>query len=248
MGLESGIMHNLKDKVALITGASRGIGFALAQRFSKEGAKLILTARENLGPIEVFKDAHCIRLDLSNPRDIENVADSAITSFGKIDILVNNAGILRQTDFEMISSEELDEVVDIDFKGPFLLAQLVFAQMRKQKKGKIVNVASGAGKLGSTKAVHYAACKAALINLTKSLAKLGGRYNINVNAIVPGFIETDMIKKILSEKRQAIESSIPLAKIGTAEDVVSAVVFLATDAADYITGQTICVDGGHCMV
>jgi 3-oxoacyl-[acyl-carrier protein] reductase len=241
-------MWNLKDKVVLITGASRGIGFALAQRFSKEGAKLVLTARENLGAIEVFEDARCISLDLSNSLDIEKAVNTALTSFGRIDILVNNAGILQQTDFEMISSKELDEVVDIDFKGPFLLAQLVFRQMKKQKKGKIINIASGAGKLGSTKAVHYAACKAALINLTKSLAKLGGAYNINVNAIAPGFIETDMTKEMILEKRQLIESFIPLAKIGIASDVASAVVFLATDAADYITGQTICVDGGHCMV
>jgi 3-oxoacyl-[acyl-carrier protein] reductase len=120
--------------------------------------------------------------------------------------------------------------------------------MKHQRSGKIINIASGAGRLGSTKAVHYAAMKAALINLTKSLAKLGGRSNINVNAIAPGFIETDMIKGMLSQKRQLIESFIPLAKIGSAEDVASAVLFLATDESNYITGQTICIDGGHCVV
>lgn len=168
--------------------------------------------------------------------------------FGRIDILVNNAAVFKQTDFENIPEEELDDVIDIDLKGPFLLTQRVFTQMKKQKGGKVINICSGAAKLGSSKASHYAACKAALISLTKSLAKLGGPHNINVNAVAPGFIETDMIQDILSEKRETIESFIPLKRIGLTDEVASVVVFLASQDSDYITGQTICVDGGHCMI
>ncbi len=120
--------------------------------------------------------------------------------------------------------------------------------MKKQKKGKIIFIASGAGKIGSSKASHYAAAKSAIISLTKSLAKLGGPYNINVNAIAPGFIETDMINTMLSEKREFIESSIPLKRIGDVSEIAGPALFLVQDDSDYITGQTICVDGGHCMV
>lgn len=126
--------------------------------------------------------------------------------------------------------------------------QRVFAQMKKQKSGKIINIASGAGIMGSSNASHYAACKAALISLTKSIAKLGGSFNINVNAVAPGFIETDMTKELFSGSKDIIESSIPLKRIGTAQDISGIVKFLASSDSDYITGQTICVDGGHCMV
>lgn len=241
-------MGVLKDKVAIITGASRGIGRAVASVFEAEGAKLVLTARQNLDALRDFKGAKIMRLDLLERQLIDLLVEETIKEFGRIDILVNNAAIFKQIDFESISEGELDTVLSIDFKGPFLLMQRVFTQMKKQRKGKIINIASGAGKMGSSKASHYAASKAALISLTKSLAKLGGPYNINVNTVAPGFIETDMLKDILLEKREVIESLIPLKRVGLAGDVAGAVIFLASDASDYITGQTICVDGGQCMV
>lgn len=241
-------MNSLKDKVTIITGASRGIGKAIAEIFEGEGARLVLTARGNLEVLSCFKNAKIVRLDLSENRSIDSLVEGTVNELGKIDILINNAGIFKQSDFELITEEELDEILNIDFKGPFLLIQKVFSQMKKQKSGKIVSVVSGAGKMGSSKAAHYAAAKSALISLTKSLAKLAGKYNINVNAVAPGFIETDMIKEMLQKKREFIESIIPLKRIGSALDVARVVLFLASQRADYITGQTISVDGGHYMV
>ena len=241
-------MDRLKDKVAIITGASRGIGRAIAEVFQSEGARLVLTARENLSALRDFKGAKVIQLDLSNKKQIDTLVAEAIKVFSRIDILVNNAGIFKQTSFELISEEELDSFLNVDFKGTFLLTQRVFAQMKKQGAGKIINIASGAGKLGSSKAIHYAAVKSALISLTKSLAKLGGSCNIWVNAVAPGFIETDMISAMLKERRERIEESIPLKRIGKADEVARAVLFLASNESDYISGQTLCVDGGHCMI
>ncbi len=249
-------MNTLKEKVAIITGASRGIGKAISELFLSEGADLVLTANQDVSSLMAFADLAekigrrvvVVKADLSNKEDIDKIVTAALTNFTKVDILVNNAAYFKQTDFESISEEELDDIIDIDFKGPFLLMQRVFTQMKKQKMGKIINIASGAGIMGSSKASHYAACKAALISLTKSIAKLGGPYNIKVNAIAPGFIETDMTKELLSGGRDIIESSIPLKRIGTAQDISGIVKFLASSDSDYITGQTICVDGGHCMV
>lgn len=241
-------MNIFRDKVVIITGASRGIGLAIARIFAQEGAKLVLTAKQNTGLLDVFNDAKIVKLDLADKKGIDLLVDETIKSLGKIDILVNNAAVYRQADFETISEQDLDYILDVDLKGPILLMQKVFTQMKKQKKGKIINIASGAGKMGSSKASHYAACKAAMISLTKSLAKAGGPYSINVNAVAPGFIGTEMISAALLEKKEAIESVIPLKRIGRPEDVAGVVMFLASGDSDYITGQTICVDGGHCMI
>lgn len=241
-------MSIFKDKVAIVTGASRGIGFSIAKSFEAEGAKLVLTAKDKLNLLEEFKGASKLRLDLASKVSINNLVFSVIKEFGRIDILVNNAGVFKQTDFETISEAELDNIVDIDLKGQFYLLQLVFSQMKKQISGKIINVSSSAGKMGSSKAVHYAACKAAVISMTKSLAKLGGKYNINVNAVAPGFIQTDMTKDMLYGNNEFIKSLIPLNRIGLPEEVAFVVKFLASESSSYLTGQTICVDGGQCMV
>lgn len=241
-------MGKLDNKVAIVTGASRGIGFAVAKKLEGEGTRLVLTARVRLDALDSFKDALKIKLDLGVKKDINNLIGEALSAFGRIDILVNNAALFKQTDFNDINEEELDNFINIDFKGPFLLLQGVFAQMKKQKSGKIINIVSGAAKMGSSKAAHYAALKAGLLNLTKSLAKLGGPYNINVNAVAPGFIETEMIAGMLKGKRQEIEKLIPFGKIGKPEDLAGVVRFLASDESNYITGQTICVDGGHCTI
>lgn len=241
-------MHSLKDKIAIISGASRGIGFAIAECFAREGAKLVLSAKQNLDALKGFPDARIMKLDLANKKDIDLLVSKTIETFGRIDILVNNASVYKRTDFVQITENELDMILDVDFKGPFLLTQKIFMQMEKQKSGKIINIASGAGIMGSAKASHYASAKAALITLTKSLAKLGGSFNININAVAPGFIETDMIKDMLLDKKEFIESIIPLGRIGKAEDVANLVRFLASESANYITGQTISIDGGHCMI
>lgn len=241
-------MPILSEKVALITGASRGIGYEIARRFEQEGARLILTARENVEMLKSFSNAEIVSLDLSKPANIQILVDQIVKEYGRIDILVNNAAVFKQTDFLEISEEELNAVLSIDLKGPFLLMQRVFRQMMLNSGGKIINIASGAGILGSAKAVHYAAAKAGIINITKSLAKLGGKFNININAIAPGFVETDMIKDMLALRKKEIEAAIPLGRVGSAKDIASAVLFLASESSNYITGQVLCVDGGHCMV
>jgi len=239
----------LEGKVAIITGASRGIGKAIATCFNEQGARLVLTARKDLKSLEDdFKSARIKKLDLSDRKTIDDLVTGTIKEFGRIDILVNNAGVFKQSEFEEITEEELDSMMDVDFKGHFLLSQKVFSHMKIQKSGKIIFIASGAGKLGSSKAPHYAAAKSGIISLVKSLAKLGGPWGINVNAVAPGFIETDMINSLLVEKKDFIESLIPLKRIGSPKDVSAAVLFLAQGVSDYITGQTICVDGGHCMI
>lgn len=241
-------MDMLKDKVAIITGASRGIGLAIAKLFAAEGAKLVLTARENLAALKDFKDAKIIKLELSDRKSIDSLADETIKAFGRIDILVNNAAIFKQTDFEMISEEELKEVISIDLKGPFLLLQKVLIQMKKQKNGKIINITSLSGKIGSSSAPHYAAAKGGIIALTKSLARRYGPFNINVNAIAPGLIDTGMLKQIPQDRLNNLIDSVPLKKLGLPEEVASLVLFLASSHSDYITGQTINIDGGISMI
>ena len=241
----SGRMRILKDKVAIITGASRGIGFAIAKEFEQAGARLVLTARANVQRLEVFRNALRLGLNLASQRDVGMVVASAIKRFDHIDILINNAGLFEQKDFGQISHADLEQIFAVNFFGAFSLAQEVFAHMKGRKTGKIINLTSGAGILGSSRAAHYASAKAALIGFTKSLAKLAGPHQINVNAIAPGFIETDMIKDVLLRRREECVSLIPLRRIGSASDVAKLALFLAS--SEYITGQVISVDGGQCM-
>lgn len=235
----------LKDKVVIITGASRGIGKAICELFTQEGARIVATAKNNTTGIKDIELS--LMVDLSNEKDLDNLVSEALKKFNRIDILVNNAGSFEQIDFEKISSNDLDQMLNVNLKGPFLLAQKVIPYMKKQKSGKIINIVSGAGRMGSSKASHYAVAKAGVINLTKSLAKAYGKYSITINSVAPGFIETDMIKDMLVKDREHIEKMVPLGKVGTPSDVASVALFLASSDADYITGQTINVDGGHCM-
>ncbi|RJP28966.1 MAG: glucose 1-dehydrogenase [Candidatus Omnitrophota bacterium] len=241
-------MSSFEGKVVLITGASRGIGYAIANAFQAQGALLSLSAKNRLDKLEEFNSAFCMRVDLSKRSDMTAFIEGTVDKFGRIDVFVNNAAYFLQSKFENITEEEFDDIIALDLKAPFILLQKVFLQMKKQNSGKIINIVSGAGIMGSSRAAHYAACKAGLGSLTKSLAKAAAKYNINVNAIAPGFIETDMISSMLKASRQKIISLIPLSRIGQSRDVASAVLFLASESSGYITGQTICVDGGHCMI
>lgn len=241
-------MKILENKVALITGASRGIGFAIAKSFEKEGARLALTARQNMAALSEFKSAKAYRFDISDTGNIADLVRFVIRDFGRIDVLVNNAAIFKQVEFEEVTPRELTDIITADFEGVFLLSQAVFKQMKLQNGGKIVNIASVAAKLASGRASVYASSKAALISLTKSTAKLGGKFNINVNAVAPGFIATDMTKDMFQLRRQAIEAAIPFGRTGEPSDVAGVVLFLASQGSNYITGQTICVDGGFCTV
>ena len=232
----------------IVTGASRGIGRAICELFASNGAKLIVTAKDNVDSLSEIKGALLsLKLDLSEEADLEKLVSETVKKCNRIDVLINNAGTFEQIDFEKITKENLDEMLDVNLKGPFLLAQKIIPHMKNQKSGKIINIVSGAGKMGSSKASHYASAKAGVIALTKSLAKAYGEFNININAIAPGFIETDMIKEMLGEDQDKIKQMIPLKKIGTGKDVAGLALFLASSDSDYVTGQTINVDGGHCM-
>ncbi|HAH20372.1 MAG: hypothetical protein A2Y00_08780 [Omnitrophica WOR_2 bacterium GWF2_43_52] len=241
-------MQTLRNKVTIITGASRGIGYATAQLFEENGARLVLTAKENLDALDVFTSAEKVRLDLTSEDTIDYLVKKTIKNFGCIDIFINNAGVFTHKDFELITAKELTEMIDIGLKGPFMLLQKIVGQMKQQKKGKIVNVSSLSGRIGSSGATHYAAVKAGIIALTKSLARSYGKHNIVVNSIAPSLIETDMLKHITKERLKNLIESIPLKRLGRPEEVAMAILFLASDTSDYITGQTLCIDGGLSML
>ena len=244
-------MSILVGKTAIITGASRGIGRATAELFLKEGANLVLTAHQNvklLNELAKNKQVLVVKADLRLKEDIKKLVKEAIDKFSTIDILVNNAGTFECVDFEEIEESHIDEVIALDLKGAFFLVQRAIPYFKKQGHGKIINVSSLSGKIGSASAPHYAAAKAGIIALTKSLARKYGKDNINVNAIAPSLINTDMVKKIPQERLDKLVEAVPLKRLGSADEVAKLILFLASDAADYISGQTITIDGGLSMI
>lgn len=239
---------DLKEKVVFISGSSRGIGQAIAQAFAKAGSNVILNARTAVKPELVAKiesygvKAAVVLGDISQASDVKRMVKEAYAAFGQIDILVNNAGITN--DKLLIGMKEADfaSVIDVNLKGTFLMSQAFLKKMYKQKAGVIINLASVIGLHGNVGQANYAASKAGVIGLTKSLAKEGALRNIRANAIAPGMIVSDMTA-VLSDKVKAdIMTEIPLKRFGQADEVAQTAVFLAQN--DYITGQVITVDGG----
>lgn len=239
---------DLKEKVVFISGSSRGIGQAIAQAFAKAGSNVILNARTAVKPelvaqIESYGVKAAVVLgDISQASDVKRMVKEAYAAFGQIDILVNNAGITN--DKLLIGMKEADfaSVIDVNLKGTFLMSQAFLKKMYKQKAGVIINLASVIGLHGNVGQANYAASKAGVIGLTKSLAKEGALRNIRANAIAPGMIVSDMTA-VLSDKIKAdIMTEIPLKRFGQADEVAQTAVFLAQN--DYITGQVITVDGG----
>ena len=239
---------DLKEKVVFISGSSRGIGQAIAQAFAKAGSNVILNARTAVKPelvaqIESYGVKSAVVLgDISQASDVKRMVKEAYAAFGQIDILVNNAGITN--DKLLIGMKEADfaSVIDVNLKGTFLMSQAFLKKMYKQKAGVIINLASVIGLHGNVGQANYAASKAGVIGLTKSLAKEGALRNIRANAIAPGMIVSDMTA-VLSDKVKAdILTEIPLKRFGQADEVAQTAVFLAQN--DYITGQVITVDGG----
>ncbi|MHC2995349.1 MAG: 3-oxoacyl-[acyl-carrier-protein] reductase [Candidatus Atribacteria bacterium] len=246
----------LSGKVALITGSARGIGKAIALELANHGANIvindILTENEINKTLEEVKQssnkAIGIRADITKLDEVESMVKEIINKFGKVDILINNAGITRDSLLIRMKEEDWDAVININLKGTFNCSKAVAKYMMRQKKGgKIVNISSVIGLIGNVGQTNYAASKAGIIGLTKSMAKELALRNINVNAIAPGFIETDMTKKLPEKVRQDLQQQIPLKRLGIVEDVAKAVYFLVSDAANYITGQVINVDGGMVM-
>ncbi len=241
---------NFNGKTVLVTGSTRGIGKAIAVEFAKRGANVIITGR-NKGTAEIVAEniknefgveAYGCKLDFAEDvpqqwKEIEKVA-------GNVDILVNNAGLTRDTLFIRMKDEDWEEVINANLTGTFKITKLVVKGMMKKKWGRIINISSVVGFTGNAGQVNYATTKAGLIGFTKSLAKELASRNITVNAVAPGFIETDMTEKIPAEIKEKYLEQIPLGKFGKPEDVAYAVIFLASDLASYITGETIHVNGG----
>ncbi|WP_032121863.1 3-oxoacyl-[acyl-carrier-protein] reductase [Clostridium amazonitimonense] len=242
----------LKGKCAVVTGASRGIGRAIALKLASLGADLVINYRsEELEALEVLKyieshggNAILHKGDISRFESAKELMDLAYEKYNRVDILVNNAGITRDNLILRMKEEDFDKVIDVNLKGSFNCVKHVVPFMLKQKSGKIINMSSVVGVYGNTGQANYSASKAALIGLTKSLAKELGSRGINVNAVAPGFICTNMTDKLSEEVKAKLESSISLKRLGTVEDIAETVAFLSLPASDYITGQVIQVDGG----
>ncbi len=244
----------LQDKVAIVTGASRGIGAAIAQKFCEEGANVMLCSRSEASVAAVAEplaekgfNAKFVQADVSQKSDVEALVNLTLNEYSRIDILVNNAGITRDTLLMRMKDEDWDTVLHSNLTGTMYCARAVLRTMMRQKSGRIINVSSVIGLMGNAGQANYAASKAGIIGLTKSLAKEIGSRGITVNAIAPGFITTDMTADFSEADLERIRAMIPLAAFGTPEDVAELTLFLASDASRYITGQAIQVDGGMVM-
>ena len=244
----------LKDKVALITGGARGIGKAIAFAYAKEGADIVVAdvnleeAEKTAKEIEALgRKALALTMDVTDYSKVEEAVNKILDKFAKIDILVNNAGITKDNLLLRMSQLEWDVVLNVNLKGTFNCIRAVSRVMIKQRSGKIVSIASIIGLIGNPGQANYSASKAGIIALTKTAAKELASRNINVNAVAPGFIQTDMTAKLSEELKQKMLSNIPLNKLGTADDVAAVCLFLASEDSSYITGQTIVVDGGMVM-
>lgn len=245
----------LQDKVAIITGASRGIGREIALLFAKEGAKLTLTARNNEALSAVAKEITeaggseplLVAVDVKDAQKVQELVDKTLDKYGRVDILVNNAGVTKDTLFVRMTEVDWDEVLDTNLKGTFLCMRAVSKVMMKQRAGRIINMASVIGLTGNAGQANYAASKAGIIALTKSVAKELGSRNVLANAIAPGFIETEMTQGLGEETKGAILRSIPAGIFGKPIDIAKTALFLASDESNFITGQVITVDGGMVM-
>ncbi|WP_449539977.1 3-oxoacyl-[acyl-carrier-protein] reductase [Ferdinandcohnia sp. Marseille-Q9671] len=245
----------LNGKVALVTGASRGIGRTIAIELAKAGAKVAVNysgseqrANEVVDEIKALgQEAIAIQANVSNADSVTEMVKEVITTFGSLDILVNNAGITRDNLLMRMKEEEWDDVININLKGVFLCTKAVTRQMMKQRSGKIINIASIVGVSGNPGQANYVAAKAGVIGLTKTAAKELSSRNITVNAVAPGFITTDMTEKLPEDVKNEMLKMIPLGRFGETTDISGVVLFLASNSSNYMTGQTLHIDGGMVM-
>lgn len=245
----------LTGKVAIVTGASRGIGKTIAQTLAEAGATVVLNYNGSAEAAEQTATdirgrggmAEAVKCNVSEDTESEAFVKTVLQKYGRVDILVNNAGITRDNLIVRMTEEEFDAVLDTNLKGAFHMIKHLTRTFMKQRYGKIINISSVSGILGNAGQANYAASKAGLIGLTKSVARELASRNVCVNAVAPGFIRTDMTEKLSETVKDNAVGQIPLGKMGSPEDVAQAVLFLAEEASDYITGQVLCVDGGMAM-
>lgn len=244
----------LTDQIALVTGASRGIGQAIALALGEQGATVIGTATSQAGADKISEALQSAGLKgqglVLNVADSDSVSEclkSVTTDFGAPDILVNNAGITRDNLLMMMKEDQWDDIINTNLTSIFRMTKAVVRPMMKKRNGRIINISSVVGATGNAGQTNYAAAKAGLVGFSKSLAREIGSRNITVNTVAPGFIDTDMTRELAEEQRESLASQIPLGRLGNAEEIAAAVVFLASPAAGYITGETIHVNGGMYM-
>ena len=244
-------MFKLGNKVSIVTGASKGIGKAIAKIFAQAGTHVVCVSRTkddlNILKKEILNDGGSVSIyscDVSNFDEVEGLIKNTVEEFSKIDIIVNNAGITRDGLIMRMSDEDWNTVIDINLKGTFNAIKAVSRQMMKQRSGRIINISSVVGLKGNAGQANYAASKAGIIGLTKSSSKELASRGITVNCIAPGYIATDMTDQLTDKVKEEIINRIPLGYIGKTNNIAAAALFLASDEAEYITGQTISVDGG----
>lgn len=242
----------LKDKVAIVTGGTRGIGKAICLLFAEEGAKVIANFSRDIGAAEELMEevqskglhVRLFKADVTQFDQVKEMVEETFAQYGRIDILVNNVGLIRDNFLMLMSDDDWDSLIKANLNSLFYCCKVVIRKMIPERKGKIINISSISGILGTSGQTNYATTKGGVISFTKSLARELGPFNIHVNAVAPGLIESEVVSKMPKEKVEAIIKSSSLGRIGKLEEVARVVLFLASNHSDYITGQTIVADGG----